>query len=114
LFFAKCLWQLDSTFFNALLRGFDDFAGGYDGRQLLAKISCPVLCLRGETKLGAVMTDEEVSWLQQSCPKVQCVQIGRVGHLLHLESQGQMPVLSTMIDFLAGIATPSNGGLTKQ
>jgi len=113
LYFAKCLWQLDSTFFNALLRGFDDFARGYDGRQLLAKISCPVLCLRGETKLGAVMTDEEISWLQQACHKVKCVQIGGVGHLLHLESQGQTPVLTAILAFLAELAVPPNGDPVK-
>ncbi len=113
LFFARCLWQLDSTFFNALLRGFDDFAGGYDGRQLLAKISCPVLCLRGETKLGAVMTDEEISWLQQACHKAKCVQIGAVGHLLHLESQGQTPVLTAVLAFLADLAAPPNSGPVK-
>ena len=66
LFFAGCLWQLDPTFFNALLHDFDGFTQGYDYKDILAKIDCPVLFLRGETKLGAVMTDDEVSWLQQN------------------------------------------------
>lgn len=101
LFFARCLWELDPTFFNVMLRDFDDFAAGYDGQQLLGDVSCPVLCLRGEPRLGAVMTDAEISSLQQTCQNVRCVQIGGVGHLLHLESQGQMPVLSAIIDFLA-------------
>ena len=110
LFFARCLWQLDPTFFSAMLRDFEEFAADYDGQQLLAKISCPVLCLRGETKLGAVMTEEEVSWLQKACHNVKCVQIGGVGHLLHLESQGQTPVLTAMLAFLAEPAAPPNGG----
>lgn len=99
-FFARCLWALDPTFFTVMLRDFDGFAAGYDGQQLLEKISFPVLCLRGEPRLGAVMTDEEIASLQQTCPNVRCVQIGGVGHLLHLENQGQRPVLSAIMDFL--------------
>jgi pimeloyl-ACP methyl ester carboxylesterase len=30
LFFAGCLWQLDPTFFNALLHDFEGFTAGYD------------------------------------------------------------------------------------
>lgn len=108
LFFARCLWQLDPTFFNAMLRDFGDFAAGYNGQQLLEEISCPVLCLRGEPRLGAVLTDEEICRVQRTCQNVRCVQIGGVGHLLHLENQGQVPVLTAIMDFLAG--TAPNGG----
>ena len=93
-----------------MLRDFDDFAAGYDGQQLLDKVSCPVLCLRGEPRLGAVMTDEEIAWVERACSNVRCVQIGGVGHLLHLESQGQMPVLTAMQAFLAELDAPPNGG----
>ena len=110
LFFARCLWQLDSTFFNAMLRDFDDFAEGYDGQQLLAKISCPVLCLRGEPRLGAVMTDEEIAWVERVCVNVRCVHIPEVGHLLHLENQGQVPALTAIQAFLGETAAPPNGG----
>jgi len=110
LYFAKCLWQLDPTFFNAMLRDFDGFAAGYNGQQLLQEISCPVLCLRGEPRLGAVMTDAEISWIQQTCHNVRCVQIGGVGHLLHLESQGQIPVLTAIMDFLAEPGAAPNVG----
>jgi pimeloyl-ACP methyl ester carboxylesterase len=113
LYFAKCLWQLDPTFFNAMLCDFERFAEGYNGGQtVLRNISCPVLCLRGEPKLGAVMTDEEISWLQKTCNHVRCVQIGGVGHLLHLESQGQTPVLTAMLGFLAELDAPPNAGST--
>jgi len=49
LFFAGCLWQLDPTYFHALLDDFDSFTEGYDYQNILAKIDCPVLFLRGET-----------------------------------------------------------------
>ena len=103
LFFAGCLWQLDPTFFNALLYDFDGFTEGYDYKRILAKVDCPILFLRGETKLGAVMTDEEISWLQQNCNNVECVLIDGVGHLLHLQDQGQTPVLTEMMVFLERI-----------
>ena len=100
LFFAGCLWQLDPTFFNALLHDFESFTQGYDYTDILARVRCPVLFLRGETKLGAVMTDDEISWLQQNCGNVQCAQIDGVGHLLHLQDAGQTPVLTAMRTFL--------------
>lgn len=100
MFFAGCLWQIDPTFFNVLLNDFDGFADEYDYKQILAKIDCPVLFLRGETRLGAVMTDAEISWLQENCSNVKCTVIEAVGHLLHLENQGQTPVLTEMMAFL--------------
>jgi pimeloyl-ACP methyl ester carboxylesterase len=103
MFFAGCLWQLDPTFFGALLNDFEAFIEGYDYNQIFPRIDCPVLFLRGETKLGAVMTDDELSWLEQNCKNVKCRVIGGVGHLLHLEDHGQTPVLSQMMGFLEGI-----------
>jgi len=100
LFFAGCLWQLDPTFFNALLDDFDGFTEGYDYQDILSKIECPVLFLRGESKLGAIMTDEEIAWLQHNFSNVQCTQIDGVGHLLHLQDEGQTPVLAAMRAFL--------------
>jgi pimeloyl-ACP methyl ester carboxylesterase len=103
IFFAGCLWQLDPTFFNALLHDFDGFTEGYDYKSIFANIRCPVLFLRGETKLGAVMSDDEISWLQQNCSNVKCALIDGVGHLLHLEDHGQTPVLTEMLTFLDNI-----------
>ncbi len=103
LFFAGCLWQLDPTFFTVLLHDFESFTKGYDYKQILAKIDCPVLFLRGEPKLGAVMTDDEISWLRQNFSNVQFAPIDGVGHLLHLQDQGQTPVLNAMMAFLGRI-----------
>ena len=100
LFFAGCLWQLDPTFFNALLHDFEGFTAGYDYQRILGTITCPVLFLRGETKLGAVMTDEEVSWLQENFSNVKCALIPGVGHLLHLEEHGRTAVRDAMVAFL--------------
>ncbi len=100
LFFADCLWQLDPTFFNVLLHDFESFTKGYDYKQILAKIDCPVLFLRGEPKLGAVMTADEISWLRQNFSNVQFAPIDGVGHLLHLQDQGQTPVLNAITAFL--------------
>ena len=100
LFFARCLWQLDPTFFNTLLHNFEGFTAGYDYQHILAMIDCPVLFLRGETKLGAVMTDNEISWLRENFSNVKCTLIAGVGHLLHLEDHGQTPVLTEILAFL--------------
>ncbi|HJV66618.1 MAG TPA: alpha/beta hydrolase [Geomonas sp.] len=99
MFFARCLWQLDPTYFDALRNDFDSFIKGYDN-QLLARIRCPVLFIRGETELGAVMTDEEVSWLKRNFSKVSYTHITGVGHLLHMQEGGQAQVLKAMLEFL--------------
>jgi pimeloyl-ACP methyl ester carboxylesterase len=103
MFFAGCLWQLDPTFFNVLLHDFNGFTDGYDYAHIFANIRCRVLFLRGETNLGAVMADDEITWLQQNCSNVKCVSINGVGHLLHLENHGQRPVLTEMFTFLKNI-----------
>lgn len=104
LFFARCLWQLDPSYFDSLVYDFDGFAKGYDYRQILARIKCPVLFIRGETKLGAVMTDEEISLLRRSFNNVSFARIDGVGHLLHMQDQGQAQVLAEMTRFLERIA----------
>jgi len=103
LFFAGCLWQLDPTYFNALLNDFEGFIEGYDCPEILSGIDCPVLFLRGESKRGALMTDDEILWLQRNFSNVQCAQIEGVGHLLHLEDRGQTPVLAAMMSFLESV-----------
>ena len=103
LFFAGCLWHLDPTFFDPLLHDFDGFVRGYDPIQILTKIQCPVLFVRGETTLGAVMTDEEIAWARHNFGNVNIAQISGVGHLLHLQEQGQAPVLAEMMAFLGAI-----------
>lgn len=59
--FTGCLWQLDPTYFDPLLYDFEGFVKGYDYKEILKRIHCPILFLRGETRLGAVMTDEEIT-----------------------------------------------------
>lgn len=108
MFFAGCLWRIDPTFFETLLYDFDGFIEGYDCKRILESIDCPVLFLRGDTKLGAVMTDNEISWLQENFSNVECIQIESVGHLLHLEDHGQTAVLAEMIAFLERRGDGSN------
>ncbi len=103
IFFAGCLWQLDPRFFNALLHDFKAFTEGYDYEHIFANIRCPVLFLRGKTKLGAVMADDEMAWLQHNCSNVKCALINGAGHLLHLENHGQRPVLTGILTFLKDI-----------
>jgi pimeloyl-ACP methyl ester carboxylesterase len=100
LFFAGCLWQLDPTYFNALLDDFEGFTRGYQYQDVFAQIGCPVLVLRGEPRLGAIMTDDEIAWLQQHFGNVKYAPIDGVGHLLHLEDRGQTAVLTAMTAFL--------------
>src|SRR5512143_485283 len=50
LFFAGCLWQLDPGFFDNLLGDFEGFYAGYEAKQTLSRLACPILFLRGESR----------------------------------------------------------------
>jgi pimeloyl-ACP methyl ester carboxylesterase len=102
-FFSTCLWRLDPDFFDSLLNDFDRFSRGYDYRQILSQINCPTLFITGDTALGSVMTQDEMSYLNQNMENVKSVSIQGVGHLLHLQDLGQKPVLNEMMSFLADI-----------
>lgn len=111
-FFARCLRQLDPTFFDTLLNHFESFIEGYDYHVIFRNITCPALILRGELSLGAVMTDDEIRWLRTNCANVKCALIDGVGHLLHLEDHGQAPVLREMMTFLDQIySEPETSGV---
>ena len=107
LFFAACLWQLDPTFFDPLLNDFDDFISGYDPKAILPRLACKLLFLHGEPGLQTVATPAETAWLRQNVPAARCVLIDGVGHLLHLEDQGQAPVLAEMRGFLEALRPPA-------
>ena len=77
-----------------------DTSTGTNRAAVVPSPNCPVLFIRGEAKLGAVMTDGEVSWVKQNFSNVYYAQINGVGHLLHLQDQGQTPVLTEMMTFL--------------
>jgi pimeloyl-ACP methyl ester carboxylesterase len=100
-FFAACLWRLDPDFFDSLLNDFDSFTRGYDYKQILSKIKSPILFITGDTSLGSVMTQDELSYLNQNMENVKSVRIQDVGHLLHLQDLGQKPVLNEVMSFLA-------------
>jgi len=59
-----------------------------------------VLCLRGEPRLGAVMTDEEISWIQRPAER-KVHSDRRSGSPASPGEPGQMPVLTAIMEFLA-------------
>jgi pimeloyl-ACP methyl ester carboxylesterase len=86
------------------LNDFDVFARGYDYKQILNQIKCPLLFITGDPALGSVMTQEEMSYLSEGLENVRTVRIQGVGHLLHLQDFGQKPVLKEVMTFLDRIA----------
>lgn len=80
LFFARCLWRLDPTFFHALIGDFEDFVAGYDGREILQNLRCPILFIHGEVELDGVLSAEEEAWLRENCQNMQLAAISGVGH----------------------------------
>jgi pimeloyl-ACP methyl ester carboxylesterase len=100
MFFAECLLLIDPTFFNQLLYDFEDFTRGYEYKEILNQIKCPIMFIRGETKLGAIMTDDEINWLRGNFKNIICVEISGVGHLLHMQEEGALPIKKEIMNFL--------------
>lgn len=104
LFMAGCLEHLDPEFLTTLLEDFDDFTAGYDPEGSLRRAACPVLLVRGEPALGAVLTDGELERARALHPRLAVAHIPEVGHELHMGRAE--PVLRAMANFLDFALTP--------
>lgn len=98
LFMAGCLEHLDPAFLTSLLDDFDDFTAGYDPEGTLRRAAFPMLVVRGEPALGAVLTDEELVLARALHPRLAVAHIPGVGHELHMGRAE--PVLRAITNFL--------------
>lgn len=53
---------------------------GYDTDTLLQQITCPVLLMQGNTSLGAVLRDEDVTYAIERLHHCEVVYMQDVGH----------------------------------
>jgi len=53
---------------------------GYDTDALLRHITCPVLLIQGNPKLGAALNDDDMKYMAERIQKCALVQMQDVGH----------------------------------
>jgi len=83
------------------LSKFEKLAEGYDNERLFPRIRCPVMLLRGNPKLGGVISDEEAEMARELVPNLTYVYFDTLGHALF--PVGAEPVLSKISIFLESL-----------
>jgi pimeloyl-ACP methyl ester carboxylesterase len=80
---AYSLSHFDFEYFENIRDG--SWREGFDTDETLDKVSCPVLLLHGEEKLGSVLTAEEIEKAQSVLRNVIVEGFEEVGHNLHAQ-----------------------------
>ncbi len=93
---AKSLSQLDPEVMAFFRDG--RLTEDYDPRQLLPRVSCPVLLLQGDARRDGLMTDADVRRSMSLLPDARHVFFPGLGHGLHVEDPGQ--VLDVVLPFV--------------
>jgi len=70
-----------------------------DWKTVLRQVVCPVLLIRADTALGAIITPELESTLRELIPQLESVHIAEAGHSIHREQPAIF--LDRVRDFLA-------------
>ncbi|MGD9015396.1 MAG: alpha/beta hydrolase [Candidatus Omnitrophota bacterium] len=98
-FEAKSLNQLDPEVLTPIIEG--SMFEGYNNKQLLPAVSCPVLLVQGNPLLGAAMTDADVQGALSLLPQATHIRIENAGHELHLnQAQSVLRAVTYFIESL--------------
>ena len=82
-------------------KSYMEMFAGYDTGKLFPKLSCPVLLLRGNPKLGGTIMDDEAVKAKELIPDLTYVYLPDNGHALF--PVGAEPVLSKLTIFLESL-----------
>ena len=98
---AKTISQLDPDVlaYHATGRG-QEFLENFDMAEILQRIACPVLLLRANPALGALMSEEAADHLLSVLPDAIQVELDNAGHDLGLDTWEVGPLLRAVTDFL--------------
>ena len=102
--YAKTLSMLDPGVLDYHAEGrVDEFLEGFELREMLHNITCPVLLVKGNPNLGGMMTDESVDFALNELPNATHVLIEGAGHDLGLDSWDANPLLRVISGFLEAL-----------
>lgn len=96
---STALQQMDPAVMESFRA--DLLTAGYEPRDLLPKVACPVLLLQADPDAGGLMTDADVDLATRCLPDVRHVRFDGLGHGLHVQDAHK--VLDTLEPFLAEV-----------
>ncbi len=98
-------WADSKERFNLIIVQFmkPGISAGIDWPSLVRRITCPALLITADTELGAIVSKDDASALQQLIPQLQVVHLPGAGHNIRREQFG--PYLEAVRGFLAGAPT---------
>jgi pimeloyl-ACP methyl ester carboxylesterase len=98
---AKTITQLDPDVLVYHAEGrSQEFLAGIDLDRIFQRITCPVLLLRGNQELGALMSAAAADRALSVLPEGMQVYLDKFGHDLGLDTWDIGPILSAVIGFL--------------
>lgn len=80
-FTARSLTLLDPRVLEPIVSG--GWLEGYDFREILSRVACPLLLLRADPELGGMLTAEDFHWCKRRLPNVTGVEFPKTPHLIH-------------------------------
>jgi len=96
---ARCVQQADAAVYDMTLDG--SALNNWDGRSLLAGISCPTLLLQATPELGGLMSDADVALATSLLAHHTHVRFRSLGHALFIQQPD--PVLRAVTNFLESL-----------
>jgi pimeloyl-ACP methyl ester carboxylesterase len=99
--FAKTLTMLDPGVLEYHAEGrADEYLVGLDLNKMLPGISCPVLLIQADPKLGAMMTDDAINSALDKLPNAISVRIEDSGHDLLKDAWKDKSIVRAIFSFL--------------
>jgi pimeloyl-ACP methyl ester carboxylesterase len=98
-FMADCLKRVDPRVIEPIVEG--RWLEGYDPRQVLERIECPVLLMQADPAAGGMLSDADVELAKAIVRDLSCVRLAGAPHLLH--GTRTQDVLNLAWNFLATI-----------
>ncbi len=102
-FYATKLDPEVYTPFIDISKDWEEFFEDYDAQEILPKIRCPVLLIRGDPKFDSTPSDEEIKRAKSLMPQMITATIEDKGHDLGRSTWDVAPLLRALMTFLESV-----------
>jgi pimeloyl-ACP methyl ester carboxylesterase len=75
----------------------EEMIAGYDIREILPRIKCPILIIRGEPSLGSMISDADMDIVRNLLPTMTEIQLPGIGHSVLLEREMMLPSIQQFL-----------------
>jgi pimeloyl-ACP methyl ester carboxylesterase len=95
----KPIIESQKEFGHALLKLLqkNQIAELYEFREILPRIKCPILIIRGEPSLGSMISDADMDIVRNLLPTMTEIQLPGIGHSVLLEREMMLPSIQQFL-----------------